>query len=170
MRRGNSKAAILSVVLVGGMLATAAHAYDWTHWAGDAAHSSTAPHAPVTLDNIAWSAVPETLSGELEDFIWRGGVVVADDRVFITGRRYADDGTGLWEHTANIVICYDAHDGTRLWDEFVDADIYEYDSWATPVVDQASNTVIVASHFSLFALDRQSMAKFNGSASCRRCL
>ncbi|MGD8451542.1 MAG: PQQ-binding-like beta-propeller repeat protein [Phycisphaerae bacterium] len=124
----------------------------WTHWAGDAAHSSSATEAPASLDNIAWVATPEAPPGELEEFVWRGGVVTADNRAFITARRYVDDGTGLWEHTNNVVICYDATNGTRLWDEFVDADIYEYDSWATPVIDRNDGVVIVASHFSVHAL------------------
>ena len=125
----------------------------WTHWAADAAHTGAARRAPIDIGNVAWSAQPQSPPGELEEFIGRGGVVVADGRAFITGRRYVDDGTGLWEHAANIVICYDARDGRRIWDEFVDADIYEYDSWATPVINRTEGIVIVASHFTVYALD-----------------
>ena len=153
MRHSNTRSLLVGLLLGGSVFTAGAHGHEWTHWAGDAAHSGTATRAPSGFGNIAWSAQPQAPPGELEEFVWRGGVVAADGRVFITGRRYVDDGTGLWEHTANIVICYDAHDGTRLWDAFVDADVYEYDSWATPVIDRAAGTVIVASHFTLFALD-----------------
>ncbi len=153
MRSTHPPALVIGLLLISSVFSATARGDDWTHWAGDAAHSATARRAPADLGNITWSAQPVSPAGELEEFVWRGGVVVADERVFITGRRYVDDGTGLWDHTANIVICYDAHDGTRLWDEFVDADSYEYDSWATPVIDRATGTVIIASHFTLFALD-----------------
>jgi outer membrane protein assembly factor BamB len=144
-------AGAIVAALNGGM--AAGQDQPWTHWAGDAAHSSTAARAPNNLGNVAWVATPQALPGELEEFVSRGGVVTADGRVFITARRYVDDGTGLWEHTDNIVICYGGEDGTRLWDTFIDADIYEYDSWATPAIDQANGTVIVASHFSVYALN-----------------
>jgi len=153
MRCSAARSLAFRFLLIGGICATAARAQEWTHWAGDAAHSGTALRAPAGLGIVAWSAQPQSPPGELEEFVWRGGVVAGDERVFIMGRRYVDDGTGLWEHTENIVICYNAHDGTRLWDTFVDADIFEYDSWATPVIDRANGTVIVASHFTLFALD-----------------
>jgi len=125
----------------------------WPHWAGDAAHTGTARRAPMRLDGAAWSAQPRAPSGEREEFVWRSGPVTADGRVFVTSRRYIDDGSGLWTHTANTVICYDAHDGTRRWDTLIDADSYEYDSWATPAIDLTNGTLLVASHFTLFALD-----------------
>ncbi len=131
---------------------TPTYGLDWTHWGGDPAHTGTALNAPADLGHIAWNAVPETAPGELEEFVARGGVVVSDEKVFITGRHYADDGTGLWDHTFNIVIAYDAETGERLWDTEVDADSYEYDSWATPAVDVVNGTVIVASHFTVYAL------------------
>jgi outer membrane protein assembly factor BamB len=140
-------------VLAASAIVAPADAGVWTHWAADAAHSGRAVRAPLDLANVAWIAIPDAPPGELEVFVSRAGVVAADERVFVTARHYADDGTGLWEHTANAVICYDAHEGTRLWDTFVAADIHEFDSWATPAIDRVNGTVIVASHFSLFALD-----------------
>ena len=153
MRRVGAGVMVVGLSLVSSVFPVDARGADWTHWAGDAMHSGTARRAPRGVGNVAWSAAAASPEDELEEFVWRGGVVAGGERVFVTGRRYADDGTGLWEHTANVVIGYDAHDGTRLWTGFVDADVYEYDSWATPVLDRATGTVIVASHFTLFALD-----------------
>ncbi|MBN1513630.1 MAG: PQQ-binding-like beta-propeller repeat protein [Phycisphaerae bacterium] len=153
MQHGNARTLAVGLLLVGGVLTATVHGHEWTHCAGDAAHSGTARRAPTGIGNTAWSAQPQSPPGELEEFVWRSGVVAADGRVFITGRRYVDDGTGLWEHTANTVICYDARSGARLWNTLINADIYEYDSWATPVVDRTGGTVIVASHFSVYALN-----------------
>ncbi|MGB0715785.1 MAG: PQQ-binding-like beta-propeller repeat protein [Phycisphaerae bacterium] len=127
----------------------------WTHSAGDAANSGVARRAPADLGTVAWSATPETAPGLLEQFVWRGGVVTAGNRVFITGRRYFDDGSGIVEHTDNIVICFDGANGERLWDTLIDADSFGYDSWSTPVLDLSHQTIIVASHFTLFALDME---------------
>lgn len=129
------------------------YAIDWTHWAGDAAHHGLASRAPDSLGTPAWTATPQDPLDGLEEFVWRSGVVATDQQVFVTARHYVDDGSGLLEHTTNLVIAYDAHDGGRMWETPVDADIYEFDSWATPVIDLDNQTLIVASHFTLFALN-----------------
>lgn len=124
----------------------------WTHLANDAAHSGQATRAPRALGSVAWVAPPVVSATELEEFVWRSSPVVADGRAFVTARRYVDDGTGLWEHVANVVVCYDAEDGTRLWDTDVDADLSGQDSWASAAVDRTTGTVIVASHYTVYGL------------------
>jgi hypothetical protein len=68
---------LAGLLLVGSGLSSAA-AFDWTHWAGDAAHSATAPAAPASLDHVAWIATPQPPPGELEEFVHRSSVVATD--------------------------------------------------------------------------------------------
>lgn len=124
----------------------------WTHLGGDAAHSARALSAPQRFDDVAWMAAPVIEPTALEEFVFRSGVVVHDDRVIVTARRYEDDGFGGFEHTSNVVICYDAANGERLWDTPIDADVFGLDSRATPAIDVRNGTVIVASHFSVYAI------------------
>lgn len=152
MRIEHSKRSVILLLAFQGIFPSGVRASDWTHLGGDPAHTGMAVQAPSGLSNVAWSAQPLTAPGTLERFVWRGGSVATSNRVFITAREYVDDGLGSYEHTTNAVICYDARTGERLWDTDIDADLFEYDSWATPALDLGSGTVVVASHFSIFAL------------------
>ena len=124
------------------LAAASLQADEWTHYAGDAAHSGVAPRAARDLIHISWFAAP----ADDEEYVWRSSPVVYGGRVFVNARYYVDD-----THAGNLVIAYDVEDGERLWSTPIEID--QYDSWSSPVIDIEHETVILGSGYTVFAFD-----------------
>jgi outer membrane protein assembly factor BamB len=123
------------------LMVVAAQATEWTHYAGDACRSGTAPLAPRRLDSAMWTAVNEPD----EEYVFHSSPVVHAGRVFVNARRFENE-----VHVGNLVIAYSARDGTRLWAMPIESDAY--DSWASPAVDTRNQTVLLGCGAKLYAL------------------
>jgi outer membrane protein assembly factor BamB len=115
---------------------------DWTHYGGDTARTGIATRAARDLDSVRWFATP----GSDEEYVWRSAPVVHGGRVFVNARLYADN-----VQVGNLVTAYDITDGAHLWSQPIEMDVY--DSWSSPAVDARHQTVLVASGYSVYALD-----------------
>jgi outer membrane protein assembly factor BamB len=115
---------------------------EWTHYGGDTARTGIAARAARDLDTIRWSVMP----GADEEYVWRSGPVVCGGRVFVNARFYVEN-----VQAGNLIMAYDIADGTHLWSQPIEMDVY--DSWSSPAVDARHQTVLVGSGYSVYALD-----------------
>ncbi len=126
-----------------GLLWTGPARAQWTHLAGDAAHSALAERAARDLDTVRWSAAPFAD----EQYVWHASPVVHDGRVFVSARHY--DPNCIQD--GNLLIAYDIFDGSRRWSAALPGD--DWGSWSSPAVDTRHDTVLIATGQTLSALD-----------------
>ncbi len=133
---------VFPAVAMGLLAAATLSADEWTHYGGDTARTGIATRAARDLDTIRWSVTP----GTDEEYVWRSAPVVYGGRVFVNARFYIDN-----IQADNLVMAYDIADGTHLWSQPIEMDVY--DSWSSPAVDARHQTVLIASGYSVYALD-----------------
>jgi outer membrane protein assembly factor BamB len=131
--------------LVVAFFATPCRAGVWTHQAGDSARTSQAQLGPQQLATLAWSAAapPEA------EFVYHSSPVVSGGRVFAIARQFSDD-----QLVADLLVAYDSHTGQQLWATPIEPDYS--DSWSSPAIDVRNQSVIVASGWSVYAIDAAS--------------
>lgn len=115
---------------------------DWNTLGGDARRSSGAPVGPVDLSAPTWCFEPAAD----ESIVPAATPIACAGRVYVIARVFAD---GL--HMANRVIAVSAVDGVRLWSADLEPDLL--DSWSTPAFDAANDRLMVASGYTLSALN-----------------
>jgi len=133
-------------------LASAAHAQQrptalvstslWTHFGGNPAHGSCVRTQPVDLSTPIWVSDGDT-SSQLA-FLPQSGIVANQSNLYALGYDLNNPSTDL-------LACFDQTTGSLLWTAPVPFGIL--DSWSTPAIDLASNTVFVASGTFITAID-----------------
>ncbi len=120
------------------------YADDWPQYAGDAAHHSTAVAAPVDLSAHLWTA-SQNPSGVSLVFEGPSSPVVHQGRLFANARTF----TGT-THVANKLVAIDAATGGVLWETPILKGVLN--SWSSPAVDAAHDTVLIGSGHTLYAM------------------
>ena len=129
------------LIIAGGLVATVAHAGEWTHFAGGADRVCVVTESPGPITTPAW-ILDQTDSGDPITFDLPTGVAADGARVYAVG--LVDDDDAL--------IAADRTDGSVAWTAplvFGPAS----DSWSSPAVDTSNGTVLLAVDFDLLAFD-----------------
>ncbi|HOX38588.1 MAG TPA: PQQ-binding-like beta-propeller repeat protein [Candidatus Brocadiia bacterium] len=114
-------------------------AADWTHYAGNPQRNSVGSE-PAGIDLSAPGAIMTPTGGAL---VGCASPMVYGGRVYAHGVRSSDG--------ANAIYAFDAGTGAQLWAAPVGMDWW--DSWASPAVDAASGSVLLAAGNTMMAVD-----------------
>lgn len=116
----------------------------WTTFAGNPTRTSVVKHGdgPSSINGPRWIKRGD---GEASyEFYSQSGVVVSEDLVIVVGYEVGDVENGdLPRASVDSVVAFSRNDGSIAW--VTEIPIAVLDSWSTPTVDTASNTVLVAS-------------------------
>ncbi len=123
--------------------ATPTPAQPWTTYAGSNQRASTATRSPASITTARW-VCSQDLAGNAITFAGQSGVVATSSRVFAIGKA-----VGVWR-----LFAIDATSGRVAWQSTVNAPVV--DSWSTPTLDLANQSVLVAAGQSLAAFDMNS--------------
>ncbi|MBN2584002.1 MAG: PQQ-binding-like beta-propeller repeat protein [Planctomycetes bacterium] len=138
--------------VLGATMFAAADDGAWTHRGRDVARNSVADPgaaAPAIATPRFVASVPDV------DLVGQSAPVVADHKVFVSGRRTTLDGDT--EIVTDVVAAFSEIDGQLVWAEPVG--IAEWDSFSPPTVDLARGNVLMASGNAVTALDMDSGAQ-----------
>lgn len=117
----------------------------WTHLGNTPAHRSVTRTAPVDLSTPIWVADGD--ANTQLSFLPQSGIVANQSNLYALGY-------DLNNPSVDLLACFDQATGTLEWTAPVPFAIL--DSWSTPAIDLASNTVFVASGAFITAIDASS--------------
>jgi outer membrane protein assembly factor BamB len=113
----------------------------WSHLGAGSTHDSTSPAGTLDLANPAWVAWQDEF-GKPIDFVGQSSPVVTPDAVLAVG---------LVDGFSAYLFSFDRRTGFINWQSPIE--FPEQSSYASPALDPRNRTVLVASGFSLCAID-----------------
>lgn len=132
----------------------------WTTFAGNNARTSTVDGGvgPSSISTPRWIKRGDAQASY--EFYGQSGVVVTDELVIAVGYQIGEGGdseTLVRSSSTDTVVAFSRYSGAVVWTTPVP--IAMLDSWSTPTVDTANNTVLVASGGWLTAISLQDGTK-----------
>jgi outer membrane protein assembly factor BamB len=119
----------------------------WTHLGSTPSHRSLTRWAPVDLSTPIW--ISDGDASTHLSFLPQSGIVATQSSLYALGYDTSNP-------SVDLLACFDQADGSLRWTAPVPFAIL--DSWSTPAIDLASDTVFVASGAFITAIDATSGA------------